>query len=35
LDVYNVGSPKHAWKDFFVVHVTDNTLKAGSWNYEG
>jgi cytolysin (calcineurin-like family phosphatase) len=35
LDVYNVSSPKHAGKDFFVVHVTDNMLTVCSWNCEG
>ena len=33
-DVYDVGSPKHGAKDFFVVHVTDERLTVCSWNYE-
>jgi len=34
-DVYNVGSAKHGWKSFAVVHVTDDRLTVGLWNYAG
>jgi hypothetical protein len=33
-DVYNVGSPKHGWRSFAVVHVTDHQMTVASWNYE-
>lgn len=32
--VYSVGSPKHAWRSFVVVHVTDVQMTVGAWNYE-
>jgi hypothetical protein len=34
-DVYDVGSVKHGWKDFIVLHVTDKKLTVAAWNYEG
>lgn len=33
-DVYHVGSPKHGWRSFAVVRVTDEQLRVASWNYE-
>ena len=33
-DTYDIGSPKNAWKDFLVVHVTDKQLTVCAWNYE-
>lgn len=29
-DVYNVGAPKHLWRSFAVVHVTDTTMTVVS-----
>ncbi len=40
-DIYNVGSPKHSWRSFAVVHVTDSRLTVverhwgGLWDYWG
>ena len=33
-DAYNVGSPKHGFTSFAVVHVTDTRLTVASYNYE-
>ena len=33
IDVYNVGSPKHSMKDFFVVRLTDTRLTVASRQY--
>jgi cytolysin (calcineurin-like family phosphatase) len=33
-DVYNVGSPRHGTHSFAAVHITDDTLTVGSWNYD-
>ena len=33
-DVYDVGAAKNGWKDFAVVHVTDDRLTVAAWNYE-
>jgi len=33
LSVYEVGSPKHAWKRFLAVNITDTQLKVAAWNY--
>jgi cytolysin (calcineurin-like family phosphatase) len=33
-DVYNVGSPKHAFHSFAVVHVSDSFMKVASYDYE-
>ena len=33
-DVYNVGSPRHSTHSFAAVHITDDTLTVGSWNYD-
>ncbi len=33
-DVYNVGSPKHQWRSFAIVNVTDERLLVASYNYE-
>jgi hypothetical protein len=32
-DVYNVGSPRHGWRSFCVVRITDDYMITGSWNY--
>jgi len=34
LDVYNVGSVKHDWRSYSVVHVTDSEMVVASWNVE-
>ena len=33
-DVYNVGSPKHAWHSFAVVHVRAGSMDVASYDYE-
>lgn len=32
-DVYNVGSVRHRQNSFAVVHITDDRLTVGSWNF--
>ncbi len=32
-DIVNVGSAKHGWHSFAVVHVTDDALRIASYNY--
>jgi hypothetical protein len=32
--VYNVGSPKHSYRDFAVVQVTASEMKVASYNYD-
>jgi hypothetical protein len=34
MDVYNVGSPKHGWRSFAVVRVTDTALTVASFHWE-
>lgn len=34
IDVYNVGSAKHAYKSFSVVRITHDTMKVAEWNWE-
>jgi cytolysin (calcineurin-like family phosphatase) len=33
-DVYNVGSAKHSYHSFAVVHVTDERMAVASYNYD-
>ena len=33
LSVYQVGSPKNAWKRFLAVNITDTQLRVAAWNY--
>jgi hypothetical protein len=33
-DVYNVGSPRHAWHSFAVVRITDTSMTVCSWDWE-
>ncbi len=32
-DVYNVGSPRHAWHSFAVVRITDTSMTVCSWDW--
>jgi Calcineurin-like phosphoesterase len=34
IDVYNMGSVKHNWRDFAVVNVTDKKMSVAAWNSE-
>jgi len=33
VDVYNVGSPKHAARSFAVVRITDTAMTVASWDW--
>ncbi|NUP11709.1 MAG: hypothetical protein HOW73_37155 [Polyangiaceae bacterium] len=33
-DVYLAGSPKHSWRSFLVVRVTDERMQVAAYNYE-
>lgn len=33
-DVYNVGSPRHAWNSFAVVHVAKGVWSIASWDWK-
>jgi cytolysin (calcineurin-like family phosphatase) len=34
IDVFNIGSPRHMWHRFLVVHVTDTRMTVGAWDWD-